>query len=87
MGFEDLTGKAKDLGDKAKDAAKPARAEPERAPVIAPVVRAEPVNASLSTPDRHSAAPVSPRPCTTWSTGCAGHAAAQVSARNWPTAA
>ena len=32
-------------------------------------VAVDPVNATLSTPDRHSAAPVSPRPVTTWSTG------------------
>jgi hypothetical protein len=32
-------------------------------------VAVEPVNASLSTPARHSAAPVSPRPVTTWKTG------------------
>lgn len=35
------------LDVRAKDAAKPARAEPERAPVIAPVVRAEPAKAVL----------------------------------------
>ena len=32
-------------------------------------VAVEPVNATLSTPARHSAAPVSPKPVTTWRTG------------------
>ena len=33
-------------------------------------VAVEPVKATLSTPARHSAAPVSPKPVTTWRTGC-----------------
>ena len=36
-------------------------------------VAVEPVNATLSTPARHSAAPVSPRPVTTWKTGRSHH--------------
>src|SRR5215469_2256325 len=35
-------------------------------------VTVEPVKASLSTPDRHSAAPTSPAPNTICSTGCSG---------------
>src|SRR5690606_23413948 len=46
----------------------------------------EPVNESLSTPDRHSAAPVSPVPCTTWKTGGPDTTSAKVSASHWPTA-
>src|SRR5881275_468001 len=49
-------------------------------------VGAEPVNASLSTPARHSAAPVSPNPVTTWKTGCSGTASRNASARKTPMA-
>ena len=48
-------------------------------------VAVEPVNASLSTPERHSAAPVSPSPVTTWNTGCSGTTSAKVAASHWPT--
>jgi hypothetical protein len=48
-------------------------------------VAGEPVNASLSTPDRHSAAPVSPKPVTSWNTGCSGTASAKLSASHFPT--
>src|SRR4051794_39649716 len=49
-------------------------------------VGAEPVNASLSTPARHSAAPVSPNPVTTWKTGCSGTTSLNASASQTPTA-
>src|SRR5690606_8267000 len=49
-------------------------------------VAVEPVNESLSTPERHSAAPVSPSPWTVWNTGCSGTTSANVSASHWPTA-
>src|SRR6266542_3423182 len=49
-------------------------------------VLVEPVNASLSTPERHSAEPTSPVPCTTWSTGCSGTTSANTSTSHWPTA-
>jgi hypothetical protein len=49
-------------------------------------VAVEPVKPILSTPARHSAAPVSPRPCTTWNTGCSGTASANTSASHAPTA-
>ena len=48
-------------------------------------VPGEPVNASLSTPARHSAAPVSPNPVTSWNTGCSGTASANASASHLPT--
>src|SRR5882757_51002 len=49
-------------------------------------VAVEPVNASLSTPDRASAAPVSPYPVITGSTGCSGTTLANASASHRPTA-
>src|SRR5581483_1598854 len=49
-------------------------------------VGAEPVNASLSTPARQSAAPVSPNPVTTWNTGCSGTTVANASASQTPIA-
>ena len=49
-------------------------------------VAAEPVKASLSTPARHSAAPVSPKPVTSCSTGCSGTTAANDSTSQRPTA-
>ena len=49
-------------------------------------VAVEPVNAILPTPDRHSAAPTSPRPCTACSTGCSGTTSANVSTSHCPTA-
>src|SRR3954447_8408711 len=49
-------------------------------------VGAEPVNASLSTPALHSAAPVSPKPVTTWTTGCAGTTSLNASASHPPIA-
>src|SRR5690348_15749463 len=49
-------------------------------------VAVEPVNASLSTPDRHSAAPVGPAPVTSPSTGCSGTTAAKLSTSHRPTA-
>ena len=49
-------------------------------------VAVEPVNAILSTPARHSAAPTSPSPCTIWNTGCSGTTSANVSTSHWPTA-
>src|SRR4051794_31984395 len=48
-------------------------------------VRVEPVNASLSTPAVHSAAPVSPSPCTAWNTG-SSTTSANASTSHWPTA-
>src|SRR5690349_564648 len=48
-------------------------------------VAVEPVKAILPTPDRHNAAPTSPRPCTTWNTGSSGTISANVSASHWPT--
>ena len=49
-------------------------------------VAVEPVNASLSTVDLVSAAPVSPRPYTTWKTGCSGTASANRPASQCATA-
>src|SRR5215213_135497 len=50
-------------------------------------VGAEPVKASLPTPDRHSAAPVEPLPVTTWKASSAsGTAARQAAASHAPTA-
>src|SRR3954447_21957683 len=49
-------------------------------------VAVEPVNAILPTPERHSAAPTSPSPCTACSTGCSGTASAKVSTSHCPTA-
>src|SRR5271156_7143499 len=51
-------------------------------------VAVEPVNAILSTPARHSAAPVSPNPVTsdTMPAGAFGFAAANESTRNEPMA-
>ena len=50
-------------------------------------VGAEPVKASLSTPARHSAAPVSPKPVTTWKASAAsGTAARQAAASQAPMA-
>src|SRR5690606_4406085 len=48
-------------------------------------VAVDPVNASLSTPLRHSAAPDGPNPVITCSTGCSGTASANVSAIHVPT--
>src|SRR5262245_7509910 len=48
-------------------------------------VRVDPVNASLSTPERHRAAPASPPPCTACSTGCSGTTSANASTSHWPT--
>jgi hypothetical protein len=48
-------------------------------------VAGEPVKAILSTPARHSAAPVSPRPVTTCSTGWSGTTSAKVAASQAPT--
>ena len=49
-------------------------------------VRVEPVKATLSTPERVRAAPVSPVPKTTWKTGCSGTASAKRAASQLPTA-
>src|SRR3954451_18899709 len=49
-------------------------------------VAVEPVNATLPTPERHSAAPTSPSPCTACSTGCSGTTSANVSTSHCPTA-
>src|SRR3954449_6841862 len=49
-------------------------------------VAADPVNAILSTPARHSAAPVSPKPLTSCSTGCSGTTSANESTIHLPTA-
>ena len=58
-----------------------AQAAMTRRPVVA-----EPVNATLSTPARVRAAPVSPRPVTTWSTsGRSGTAIAHACASHRPT--
>ena len=48
-------------------------------------VAVDPVKATLLTPARHSAAPVSPRPVTTWKTGWSGTTSANVAASHWPT--
>src|SRR5258708_39647486 len=45
----------------------------------------EPVNASLFTSLRDSAAPVAPRPVTTWKTGFSGTPSANSSASSTPT--
>jgi hypothetical protein len=58
----------------------------EHAAITRRPVRAEPVKASLSTPEAHSAAPVSPEPVTTWSSECSGMASAAMSASQRPTA-
>src|SRR3954462_15084143 len=57
-----------------------------QAAMILRPVGADPVNASLSTPDRQSAAPVSPNPVTTWNTGCSGTTSRKASASQTPTA-
>src|SRR3954471_6999119 len=49
-------------------------------------VAVDPVNATLPTPDRHSAAPTSPSPCTACNTGCSGTASVKVSTSHCPTA-
>jgi hypothetical protein len=49
-------------------------------------VAGDPVNATLSTPARHSAWPVVPSPVATWKTGGPATASAKVSARKQPTA-
>src|SRR5918997_638666 len=50
-------------------------------------VGAEPVNASLPTPARHSAAPVSPNPVTTWkASSTSGTAARHAAASQAPIA-
>src|SRR5437763_16629884 len=56
-----------------------------QAAMILRPVGAEPVNAILSTPERHNAAPVSPNPVTTWNTGCSGTTCANASASPTPT--
>src|SRR3954451_9498656 len=48
-------------------------------------VAVDPVNAILPTPDRHSAAPTSPRPCTACMTGCSGTTSANASTSHCPT--
>jgi hypothetical protein len=48
-------------------------------------VAGDPVNASLSTPARHSAAPVSPNPVTCWNTGRSGTTSAKLSTSHRPT--
>jgi hypothetical protein len=49
-------------------------------------VAADPVKATLSTPDRHSAAPVGPSPVTTWSTsGRSGTARCHAASSQRPT--
>ncbi len=49
-------------------------------------VGVDPVNATLSTPAWHSAAPVSPKPVTTWNTpACSAAASPNVLAMNSPT--
>ena len=48
-------------------------------------VTVDPVKDSLPTPARHSAAPVSPKPVTTWSSGCSGTTSARESASHRPT--
>src|SRR3954447_23721537 len=57
-----------------------------QAAMILRPVGAEPVNAILSTPARQSAAPVSPKPVTTWNTGCSGTTSRNASASQTPTA-
>ena len=47
-------------------------------------VAAEPVKAILSTPARHSASPVAPKPVTSCSTGCSGTTCANVSTSQAP---
>jgi hypothetical protein len=49
-------------------------------------IAVEPVKAILSTPARHSAAPVVPGPVTSCRTGCSGTTAAKVSTSHRPTA-
>src|SRR3954466_8324598 len=56
-----------------------------QAPMTFLAVAVDPVNASLPTPERHSAAPVSPRPCTACSTGCSGTISANESTSHCPT--
>src|SRR3954466_3607623 len=57
-----------------------------QAAMILRPVGADPVNASLSTPAGHRAAPVPPNPVTTWKTGCSGTTSANASASHTPTA-
>src|SRR3954447_7364293 len=57
-----------------------------QAAMILRPVGADPVNAILSTPARHSAAPVSPYPVTTWNTGCSGTTTRNASESQTPTA-
>src|SRR5690606_33882361 len=45
----------------------------------------DPVNATLSTPERTRAEPVSPRPVTTWKTGCVGAIEFHLSSSHLPT--
>ena len=66
--------------------APPGSASPRRRPSPSCAVAVDPVNAILSTPERHSAAPTSPRPCTACSTGCSGTTSANVSTSHCPTA-
>src|SRR5438067_9951115 len=60
------------------------RVSAQAAMILRPV-GAEPVNATLSTPARHNAAPVSPNPVTTCNTGCSGTTCANASASQTPT--
>ena len=48
-------------------------------------VAVEPMNAVLSAPERHGAAPVSPSPWTSCSTGCSGTTSANRSTSHWLT--
>jgi hypothetical protein len=48
-------------------------------------VAVEPVKATLSTPERHSAAPTSPSPWTTCNTGRSGTTSANESTSHCPT--
>ena len=48
-------------------------------------VAVDPVNASLSTPARHSAAPVSPSPVISWNTASSPTASAKLSTSHFPT--
>ena len=48
-------------------------------------VAVDPVKATLSTPARHSAAPVEPSPVTSWRTGCSGTTSAKALTSQAPT--
>ena len=49
-------------------------------------VGVDPVNATLSTAERDKAAPVAPRPVTSWNTGWPGTASANASTSHFPMA-